>query len=192
MPADIGGNPAGTAMRLSSISVRSAASASSWQRREAGQIGGAGDLRLRPCRAEEKIRIEADHRVAAAHRPAFHRFQQEGISPAAGELQERRDWGFEVGYEPGEDELWLAAPIARLEALKGRLYLHWTTTSLQLRLLCQLAIGRVVGPDGPAGHELAVVGRHQVILQRLRYLRPGSPWNRPRRRRRRAPSPCRP
>ena len=138
MPADIGGSPAGTAMRLSSISVRSAASESSSQGENLRQIGGAGDLRLRPCRAEEKIRIEADHRVAAAHRPAFHQFQQEGIPPAAGELQERRDWGFEVGDEPGEDELRLAAPIARLEALKGRLYLHWTHhfTALRLAVSC--------------------------------------------------------
>ena len=109
-PTSAAGRP-GTAMRLSPISLRSAASEFLGAGREARKIRRARDLRACALGAEEQIRIEAEHRIAPAHRAAFDRFQQKGVPPAAGELQEGGDRGFEVGDEPGEDELRLALRV---------------------------------------------------------------------------------
>ena len=62
-----------------------------------------------PLRAPDQVGIEADDRIAAAHRAALDRLEQEAHRPAAGELQERRDRRFEIGDQRGPHHLRLAA-----------------------------------------------------------------------------------
>ncbi len=81
-------------------------------------------LGLRTFGAEDEVGIESEHRIAAAHRAALDRFKQEGVPPVSGKLQEGGDRRLQVGDEACEHELRRAFRVARLEAPKGRLYLH--------------------------------------------------------------------
>ena len=101
----------GSSMRLSAISARSASSGGCVAGREAVGVAarGAVDLGAAAVRAPDQVGIEPDDRIAAAHRAAFDRFEQEAHRPAAGDLQERRDRRFEVGDQRGPDHLRLAA-----------------------------------------------------------------------------------
>src|SRR6185437_1032484 len=80
--------------------------------------GVAIDLGLVPGAAPDHVRLEADDRVAAAHRAALYRFQQEGVGPAVGQLEIGGDRRFEVGDQFGPDELRLAPVIGTGEGVE--------------------------------------------------------------------------
>ena len=62
----------------------------------------AVDLGLVAVDPEDHVGVEADHRIAAARRAAFDRFQQEHVAGApARQFQKGRDRRFEIGDEPG-------------------------------------------------------------------------------------------
>jgi hypothetical protein len=108
-------------MRDSAISVRSAVSGFVPVRLErAFRVGQrlAVDLGLGPFDPPDEIGFEADHRIAPAHRAAFHRFEQEAVSGVAGELQHDRDRGLEVGHELGGDHLGAALGIGGGEGVE--------------------------------------------------------------------------
>ena len=65
----------------------------------------AVDLGLRAVRSPDQVGIEPDHRIAAAHRAAFDRLEQEAHRPRAGDFQERRDRRFEIGDQRGPHHL---------------------------------------------------------------------------------------
>ena len=68
--------------------------------------------------APDHVRLEADDRVAAAHRAALDRFQQEGVGPPVGQLEIGRDRRLEVGDQLGPDELRLAGVVGRGEGVE--------------------------------------------------------------------------
>ena len=78
-------------------------------------IGGLAALDL-----PDQVRVEADDRVAPAHGAALDRFQQEGIARIAGQLQLGGDGRFEVGDEPGRQDLRLAPAHRRGRSCRSR------------------------------------------------------------------------
>ncbi len=86
--------------------------------------GVAVDLRLVAAAAPDHVGLQADDRIAAAHRTALDRFQQEGIGAAVGQLQHGRDRRLEIGDALGPDQLRPAAGVARGEILENRLGAH--------------------------------------------------------------------
>src|SRR6185437_9801769 len=80
--------------------------------------GAAVDLGLVPGAAPDHVRLEADDRVAAAHRTALDRFQQEGVGPAVGQLEIGGDRRLEVGDQLGPDELRLAPVVSAREGVE--------------------------------------------------------------------------
>src|SRR5680860_1455041 len=80
----------------------------------------AVDLGPRPFDAPDEVGLEADHRVAAAHRAAFHRLQQEAVGRIAGKLQHDRHRRLEVGHELGRDHLGVAPAIGLSEVVERR------------------------------------------------------------------------
>jgi hypothetical protein len=86
--------------------------------------GVAVDLGLVAAAAPDHIGLQADDRIATAHRAAFDRFQQEGIGAAVGQLEHGRDRSLEIGDALGPDQLRPAAGIARGEVVEDRLGAH--------------------------------------------------------------------
>ena len=84
----------------------------------------AVDLGARAVGAPDDVGLEPDDRIAAAHRAAFDRLEQEAVGASARDFQKRRDRRFEVGDQRGPYHLRLAARIARRESLRRRLDLH--------------------------------------------------------------------
>ncbi len=111
-------------MRLSSMSLRSASSVFPSHGVKRERSGRARDLRLPAFGAEEQVRVEAEHRIAPAHRAAFDRLEQEGVPPAPCELQEGRNRRLQIRDEARENELRLAFRVTRFEAPVRGLYLH--------------------------------------------------------------------
>ena len=62
--------------------------------------------------APDQVGLEADRRVAPAHRAALDRFEQEAVGPAFGELEHRRDRRLEIGDQRGPDHLRLPGLVA--------------------------------------------------------------------------------
>ena len=109
------------------MSARSASSGgrSSARKRAAGALRLPVDLGDAVAAAPDEVGVEADHRVAAAHRAAFDRFEQERRAVVAlAQLQEGGDRRLEVADEGRPDEAGLAGPIARGEGLEARLGEH--------------------------------------------------------------------
>src|SRR5215217_8306041 len=90
-----------------------------------GALRLAVDLGDAVAAAPDEVGVEADHRVAAAHRAALDRFEEERRAfVALAQLQEGRDRRLEVADEGCPDDAGLAGPIARGEGLEARLGEH--------------------------------------------------------------------
>ena len=113
-------------MRLSAISARSAASGGSGQGVKASGFAArvAVDLGAAAVGAPDQIRLDADDRMAAAHRAAFHQLEQEAHRLAAAELEERRDRRLQVGDQRRPHHLRFAAGVTFGEDALRRLDLH--------------------------------------------------------------------
>ena len=82
------------------------------------------DLRLVPAGAPDEIGLDADHRIAPAHRAALHGFEQEAVSAAVGELQHAGDRRLQIGHQAGIDDAWPAGRVGCGKNLEGRLDFH--------------------------------------------------------------------
>ncbi len=93
---------------------------------EAAQIMARLAIDLDPVAkaAPDQIGLHADRRVAAAHRPAFDRFQEEAVGPAFGQLQHRGDRGLEIRDQGGPDHLRSPGGISLGEARELGAGLH--------------------------------------------------------------------
>src|SRR5690606_26942679 len=60
---------------------------------------------------EGEVRLDPDDRIAPAHRPAFHRFEQEAIPAPGGNLEHRGNRRFQIGDETGPYDLRLAGIV---------------------------------------------------------------------------------
>jgi hypothetical protein len=85
---------------------------------------GAVDLRLVAVGAPDQVRLQADEGIAAADRAALHRFQQEAVGTAVGQLHEGRNGGLQVGDDLRVDDLAAAFVMDRPEILEGRREAH--------------------------------------------------------------------
>src|SRR6185312_5463216 len=100
------------------------------RRRGAGLEGvrfGAGmtiDRGGAVLRTPDEVRLEPDDRVAATHRAALDRFEQEAHRLAAAELEECGDRRLQVGDERRPHHLRNAARVMRGEGVLRRLDLH--------------------------------------------------------------------
>ena len=105
-------------MRDSASSARNASSGSPGQGDESVRIDQrpAVDLGVIAARAEDEVGIEADHRIAAALRPALDRFEQEHVGcPAARELEIGRNGRLEIGDQRRDRDLGFAGDISARE-----------------------------------------------------------------------------
>ena len=75
-------------------------------------------------RAPDRIRVEADDRIAVARIAPFDRFQQEAVRLAVGDFQHSRNRRVEVGNEAAIDDLRGAGRVGTLEIVEGRRD-HW-------------------------------------------------------------------
>ena len=82
------------------------------------------DRGLAVMRAPDEVRLEADDRIAAAHRAALDRLEQEAHGFATAELQEGGDRRLEIGDERRPNDLRFAARVPRGKGVLGRLDLH--------------------------------------------------------------------
>ena len=85
----------------------------------------AVDRGLAALAPPDQVGVEADHRIAAAHRAALDQFEQEGIARVARQLQVGRDRRFEIGDQPRPDDLRLAPLIGAGEAVVVGRDHHW-------------------------------------------------------------------
>ncbi len=83
------------------------------------------DFRVVAVGPEDQVRVQADHRIAAAYRAALHRFQQEGIGAARRQLQIGRHRRLQVGDETRPHDLGATGLIGCAEFFKRWLDLHY-------------------------------------------------------------------
>ena len=117
-----------------------------------------------PFDAPDQVGLEADDRIAAAHRAAFDRLEQEAHRPRARDLQERRDRRLQVGDQRGPHHLRLAARVARGEALGRRLDLHGRFSSARRRVAWLSAFWLMVTPTSFCSRDQIL--RREVLAER--------------------------
>ena len=101
--------------RVAGLAVKGAA-------RDVGRRPRSGPAR--PWHSPDQVRVHHDHRIAPAPGAALDRLEQEGVGPAARDLEIGRNRRFQIVDQAGPDHLRAAAVVDAREMRERRLESH--------------------------------------------------------------------